>query len=152
MRRFVVAAAASAFALALAACGSDDAGTGAPAPSAAGAADAAETASACAEAVRISKDGAAAFEPGVSKLLELAVEGDEAKLAAAEEEFRTTLTAWSDKLTEFAGEPVEADVRAALTEGAATVRKIADPADNTPVNAAKDALTGVADKITSACA
>ncbi|MDG4822714.1 hypothetical protein O7635_12720 [Asanoa sp. WMMD1127] len=157
MRRILVAAVAVS-ALALAACGSsdDDAGGAgaAPAgasPTAAAAAGGSDDTTVCREAVQISKDGAAGFGAGVENLLKLAIEGDEAKVDAAEKEFRGTLGAWSDKLAELSGKQVSAEVKSALTEGAATVEKIADPADNTPVNAAKEALTGVADKVRAAC-
>src|SRR5690349_8857580 len=152
MRRILVTALAAS-ALALAACGSssDEAPTtGGSAPTAGG--EAAATASACGEAVAVSKTGASGFDAGVDNLLKVALEGDEAKTDAAEKEFRAVLTSWSDKLTALAAEPVAADVKAALTEGAATVKKIADPDDNTPVNAAKEELAGVADKIGAACA
>ncbi|MEV4538914.1 hypothetical protein AB0J82_34595 [Asanoa sp. NPDC049518] len=153
MRRILVTALAVS-ALALAACGSssDDPPptTGGSAPAAGG--EAAATASACGEAVAVSKTGASGFDAGVDNLLKVALEGDEAKTDAAEKEFRAVLTSWSDKLTALAAEPVAADVKAALTEGAATVKKIADPDDNTPVNAAKEELAGVADKIGAACA
>jgi len=151
MRRILVTA-LTASALALAACGSDPdtAPTGGASPAAEG--EAAATASACGEAVAVSKTGASGFDAGVDNLLKVALEGDEAKTDAAEKEFRAVLTNWSDKLTELSGQPVAADVKVALTEGAATVKKIADPDDNTPVNAAKEELAGVADKIGAACA
>ncbi|GIF64828.1 hypothetical protein Ais01nite_28630 [Asanoa ishikariensis] len=152
MRRILVTVLAAS-ALALAACGSDtDAAPAGGTSAAAGEGEAAATASACGEAVAVSKTGASGFDEGVENLLKVALEGDEAKTDAAEKEFRAVLTSWSDKLTELSGEPVAADVKAALTEGAATVKKIADPDDNTPVNAAKEELAGVADKIGAACA
>ncbi|SNT61149.1 hypothetical protein SAMN05421812_11312 [Asanoa hainanensis] len=151
MRRILVTA-FTASALALAACGSDTdaAPTGGASPAADG--EAAATASACGEAVAVSKTGVSGFDAGVENLLKVALEGDEAKADAAEKEFRAVLTGWSDKLTALAAEPVAADVKVALTDGAATVKKIADPNDNTPVNAAKEELAGVADKIGAACA
>ncbi|HTF10292.1 MAG TPA: hypothetical protein VK659_19165 [Asanoa sp.] len=155
MRRFLVATLAVS-ALALAACGTDSSGEGDGQPAAAGASagadTAAATATACTEAMAASETGATAFEEGLDNLLKVALEGDDAKAEAAEKEFRTTLTAWADKLTELAGEPVAEDVKAALTETAATVKKIADPEDNTPVNAATQQLAGIADKIGAACA
>jgi hypothetical protein len=153
VRRILVTVLAAS-ALALAACGSDtsEEPTGGSSPAAAAEGEAAATASACGEAVAISKTGASSFDEGVDNLLKVAIEGDEAKTDAAEKEFRAVLTGWSDKLTELSGQPVAADVKAALTEGAATVTKIADPDDNTPVNAAKEELAGVADKIGAACA
>ena len=153
MRRLLAAVlAASAFGLA--ACGSDTEAGGAPAAGGASAAadTAAATATACTEAMAVSKNGATAFEEGLDDLLKVALEGDDAKADAAEKEFRATLSAWSDKLTALSAEPVAEDVKAALTETAATVRKIADPADKTPVNAAKQQLADISDKIGAACA
>jgi hypothetical protein len=151
VRRFLVAAFAVP-ALALAACGTDSSGEGAGQPAAAGADTAAATATACTEAMAVSKTGATAFEEGVDNLLKVALEGDDVKADAAEKEFRATLTAWADRLAELSGEPVAEDVKVALTDTAATVKKIADPEDNTPINAATRQLAGIADKIGAACA
>jgi predicted small secreted protein len=149
VRRILVAA-YTVSALALAACGTDE---GAGQPAAAGGADTtAATASACTEAMALSKTGATAFEEGIDNLLEVALEGDDVKADAAEKEFRATLAAWADRLAELSGEPVAEDVKAALTETAATVKKIADPEDNTPINAATQQLAGISDKIGAACA
>jgi hypothetical protein len=150
VRRFLVAAlAVSAFALA--ACGTETSGETAAQP-AAGADTAAATATACTEAMAVSKTGATAFEEGVDNLLKVALEGDDVKADAAEKEFRAALTAWADQLTALSGEPVAEDVKAALTETAGIVTKIADPEDNTPINAATQQLAGIADKIGAACA
>jgi len=141
-------------AVALGGCGADaEAESPAPAPTSALAVDAkAATAAACTEAVTISKAGAVDFQEGFDDLLKVAVEGDDAAADAAEKAFRATLTAWSDKLTEIAAQPVDADVKTVLTESAATVAKVADPADKTPVNAATEQLGGIAEKISAACA
>ncbi|GIF49746.1 hypothetical protein DFJ67_2897 [Asanoa ferruginea] len=149
MRRFLVAALAVS-ALALAACGKEDE-AGQPA-AASGADTAAATATACTEAMALSKTGATAFEEGVDNLLKVALEGDDAKAEAAEKEFRAALTTWADQLAALSGEPVAEDVKAALTETAATVKKIADPEDKTPINAATQQLADIADKIGAACA
>jgi hypothetical protein len=151
VRRFLVAAFAIP-ALALAACGTDSSGKGAGQPAVAGADTAAATATACTEAMAVSKTGATAFEEGVDNLLEVALEGDDTKADAAEKEFRAALTAWADRLAELSGEPVAEDVKAALTETSAIVKKIADPEDKTPINAATQQLGGIADKIGAACA
>ncbi|GIF52603.1 hypothetical protein DFJ67_0015 [Asanoa ferruginea] len=101
----------------------------------------------CAEAAKINDDGAAAFNAGVDTMLDLAADGDQAALAAAEQDLRAMLTAWSGKLTEMSGRPV---APGALEEGAATLEKIADGSAAT--GEAKELVAHVGNKIRAACA
>lgn len=113
---------------------------------------AATTAQACAEAVPLSEKAAAGFMTGLNAALEAAVTGSEADAEKALTDLRGNLTAWSAKLTDLAGQPIDEDVKAALTEGAAEIKQLSSPDDKTPVAEVERTLKDTTDKIKAACA
>ena len=147
----------SVVALGAAACGSSGDDAGSTNAAAGGASDA--TATACQEAIAASETGAKDFGSGIDEmqklLLGITADSDDAEIEAKGTELETkmhaSLKTWSDKLTALSGQDVDANLKTALTDAATTVTKINDPDDNTAGDAARAALTGVADKIKAAC-
>jgi predicted small lipoprotein YifL len=150
MRRQLFTTVAVAALFALPACGSPgDPEPAAPAAAPTASADRAATSTACVRAISASEAGAATFKTDVELALE-AVAADEDP-AAAMATIQTDLEAWARMLTDLAAGQVEPDVKAALTDGAEAVTKIADPNDDTPVAEAQRILAKVGDDIEAAC-
>ncbi|MDG4826933.1 hypothetical protein O7635_34240 [Asanoa sp. WMMD1127] len=147
MRRLLLAAAVMLSGLALTACDSGAAG-GRAAPPADYVADVGRAN--CVEARVVNEDGLAAFESGAASLREATAAGDRAAVEAAESDIRTGLTRWADTLVEMSGRPYAP--ANTLADGAATIQKIADPADDTPVEEARETLAHVGNKLRAACA
>lgn len=110
------------------------------------------TVAACATAVSMSKARTADYESDVHDLFVVAATNGSAAGERAMAAFRAKLTAWSEKLTAFTQQPIEADVKAALTEAASYVMKLADPNDGTSVDTAVQHLTNATEKLETACA
>ncbi|SNT60462.1 hypothetical protein SAMN05421812_112100 [Asanoa hainanensis] len=148
---------------AAAACGSDDGKADAAAPSSsvpsatASAPDA--TKAACDEAVAGGEAAARVFTTKWDELKALVGDGEnveqaavEAKVAELETSIRGEFKKWTEKLTELAATDIEAPVKAALTEGAATMTKLNRPDDPTPTGQVTTVLAGITTKIKTACA
>ncbi|GAB3153487.1 hypothetical protein GCM10027290_46340 [Micromonospora sonneratiae] len=145
--------------LGVAGCGTDEekpADSPAAAPTTAAAAATpdvkAATTAACTEAVPLGETTAAAFKAEFSKILEVAMTGDEAKANKMEADLRAKLKAWSDKLTALAAGSIEPEVKAAFTAGAAEIVALNSPDDNTPVNTVTKKFADIAQKVKTACA
>lgn len=159
MRRLLTTTALLALLTGAAACGStsDTPSGAAPSavdtPSTTPALDqAAATAQACAEAVPVSENAAAAFLTNLNAALETALGGSEADAEKALTDLRANLNAWSETLTGLAGQPIDDQVKTALIEGAAEVKKLSDPEDKTPVAQVERTLKGVVENLKKACA
>lgn len=159
MRRLLTVSAALILLTSTAACGSEDetpSGTGsstAASSATTAAVDLADaTKKACGEAVPLSEQSSTAFLTGFNKALEVAVEGSEADAEKALADLRAGLNSWSTKLTELAGQPIDEQAKAALAEGAAEIKALSSPDDNTPIAQVERTLKDVTDKIKAACA
>jgi hypothetical protein len=105
----------------------------------------------CAIAVPTSKARTADYEKDVNNLfIAAALYGREAGERAIKA-FRAKLMAWSEQLTALTRQPIAAEVKAALTEAAIFITKLADPNDSTPVDTAVTNLTNATQKLETAC-
>jgi hypothetical protein len=158
MRRLLLATAIATLAFGAAACDSSTpsadatAATAAPTPSPTAVDLKAATTAACKEAVAASDAGPPAFDKGLEDVLNAVVAEDDAKGEAGEAAMRAALKAWSDKLTALAAQPIDAGLKATLTESASVIVKLTSPDDQTPVNTVKKNLAEIAQKIKTSCA
>jgi len=166
MRRLLGAMMLGLVVLGAAACGSDDGKADAAAPSSSAAAPSATaggsdgTKAACDEAVAMGEAATKLFTTKTEELQALAISGGkdltdaelEAKADESEKAIRAEFTKWTEKLTALAATDVEAPVKTALTEGAATMTKLNGPDDETEFDQVPTVLTGITTKIKTACA
>jgi hypothetical protein len=115
-----------------------------------------ETATVCADAVKVSEAGATIFSGTYDHLRLLALaDTDEAaadaKSAELEQELGVALTRWSQQLAALAEKDVDPQVNAALLDGARTVGRLNDPADQTAPGEARTTLERLAGTIEAAC-
>lgn len=160
MRRLLTVSAALVLMTSTAACSSEEKAPSSAGPSTSAASttttpavdQAAAKKKVCDEAVSLSEQSSAAFMTGFNKALETAVEGSEAEAEKALADLRADLNSWSTKLSELAGQPIDETAKTALAEGAAEIKKLSSPNDNTPVGQVERTLKDITDKIKAACA
>ncbi|GAA1891069.1 hypothetical protein [Asanoa iriomotensis] len=158
MRRALVTLVLGLVALTAGACGSGSAPPPPPPPttSSAGSAHTA-TLAVCAEAVKVSKAGGAAFADTLDELWVLGHADLDQKIidsrsAAREQALRAAMDSWAKTLSALADQDVIPQVKAVLLDGARTVERFNDPANQTSDGEARTTLLRLAGKIEAACA
>jgi hypothetical protein len=151
MRKLVIVAALAAAALgASAACSSSSpssSATSAPATSAA----ADQTKEICAQAIAEGTAAATEFSTQIDQLQQAALAGDTAKATEIETKLRARINDWQAKLQTWSTANVRPEVKAVLTDAAATVKQLNDPNDTTAVNDVKAKFLEIGTKLFAAC-